>query len=728
MKSKIVFLPLIVLLLAALPATGLELGPHPRLYLTPGGNGKVPGVEQLRRRIHDPAYAAAWERVLQSRSVADRALACLLTGDSTGLGAIRKALSETVSRYEPLVERSLAFDWAYQALSGEERKLFAAKLIESARATAKRYLIPTVYHNMCRGRNMGQGMAVLAAWGDNPEAEKLFPTVETELQEFLNITGDGIPVSDMSGRGAYGGGWPEGYDYDRHGSFYAIQLLLAWRSAGIADHISGSNHWRDKVYWLIYGTSPDGSFLLPYEDNDWPVILRQDREMMTLLTAELGSGHGRWWLDTFAGSVQKCRPYLDFIFSDPQVKPVPVNGLPTSRVIPGVGLALMRSSWDKQATFVHFHSGPWYTYHQHAAQGSFTVFRNKPLIIEPGVYNGEVDEHYVNWRIRSISHNCITVLDPEERFLGPNDVPNPANEGGQIIQNWTRKPATFEQWRAQRGMRDTGQITSFLCDPSHDLVIGEAAAAYSPDKVKRWCRQMLFIKPDWLVVCDLVDATEAGFSKTLLFHTPDKTLIQQNRPATMDNSLAIYNLLPAGADRRVIGGPDSAFTYGGTNWTSVPAYNGQYNQAWRLETVAPGAGTAVFLTAIYIPGPGGFSGKSYPKAELTGSSPRKVSLTLDSGAYSLSFDPQAERPYELTGPGVVYSISGTVLDSKGLPVEKTVVSLEGTAAGRTLTDNHGGYILTGLKPGAYSVVLKDSGERKSLRITNHSLGEVDYEL
>ncbi|MFC1614654.1 hypothetical protein ACFL5K_05095, partial [Gemmatimonadota bacterium] len=65
---------------------------------------------------------------------------------------------------------------------------------------------------------------------------------------------------------------------------------------------------------------------------------------------------------------------------------------------------------------------------------------------------------------------------------------------------------------------------------------------------------------------------------------------------------------------------------------------------------------------------------------------------------------------------------------KGLPVEKTAVSLEGTATGRTLTDNHGGYIFTGLKPGDYSVVLKDSGERKSLRIANHSLGEVDYEL
>ena len=39
-------------------------------------------------------------------------------------------------------------------------KRYAAGLIESARAVGQRYRIPTVYHNMCRGRNMGQGLAM----------------------------------------------------------------------------------------------------------------------------------------------------------------------------------------------------------------------------------------------------------------------------------------------------------------------------------------------------------------------------------------------------------------------------------------------------------------------------------------------------------------------------------------------------------------------------------------
>ena len=725
MNVKFLTLFTFIFLFTALPALGLEPGPHPRLYINPAGSGRIPGVEQLRQRVRDPAYASAWERVLKSESTADRALAFLLTGDTTGLGLVRKSLAETVNRYEPLVERSLAFDWAYQALNDRERKLFAGKLMESARATAKRYLIPTVYHNMCRGRNMGQGMAVLAAWDDDPEAKKLFPTVENELREFLKILGDGVPADDMAGRAGYGGGWPEGYDYDRHGSLYALQLLLAWRSAGLGDYLSGSNYWRDKVYWLIYGTSPDGSFLLPYEDNDWPVILRQDREMMTFLAAELRSGHGRWWLDTFADT-QRCRPYWDLIFSDPAVQASPPDDLPTSRLIPGVGLALMRSSWSGQATFLHFHCGPWYTYHQHAAQGSFTVFRRKPLVVEPGVYDGNVDGHNVNWRIRTISHNCITVLDTSERFLGPREVPEPANDGGQIINNWTLKPATLEQWRAQRGMRDTGQITAFLNDPSHDLVVGEAARAYNPEKVRRWCRQLLFIKPGWVVLCDLVEATKAGFPKTLRLHSPEEFIIHQGMAAANDRSLAVYTLLPEKASRQVAGGPDEPFAYSGKNWPAVPAYNGQYDTAWRLEVIAPEEKTTIFLNVLYFPETTTGS-KPSPEVELIESSPQRVALTLDDGAYRLAFDPRAERPYELSGRGITYSVSGTVLDSQGLPVEKTPVSLEGEAISRTLTDNHGMYIFDGLKPGDYTVVLQGSGARQSLTLTNHNVGEVNFE-
>jgi len=711
----------------AVPVSGLELAPHPRLYVSSRGEGKVPDVEQLKSRITRQEYAAVWERVKSSDSPADIALVYLLTGDTTRLNRVREALSEVVDRYEPVVERALAYDWAYGAFTPEERKRFAAGLIQSAEAVAARYRIPSAYHNYCRGRHMAQTMAMLAAWDDEPRAKELLSVVEEELRKLLEILGDGYPEHDMAGRAGYGGGWPEGFDYDRHGSFYALQVLLAWRSAGLGDLISRSNYWRDKIYWLFYGTAPDGSFLLPYEDNDFPMILRHDREMMTVLAGEFHSGHARYWIETFADTL-RCRPYWELIFSDPSVGKTSAEGLPTSRLIPGLGLALMRSSWDWDAAFVSFHCGPWYTYHQHAAQGSFTVYRNHPLVIEPGVYDGNVDEHYVNWRIRTISHNCITVLDSSERFLGPREVPEPANDGGQIIHNWTLKPATVAEWRAQRKMRQTGTITTFLTDTSHDFVVGEAAGAYNPDKVRRWCRQLLFIKPHWLVLCDLVVSGKASYPKTLILHTPEQILAEKalaRTPPSGKPSLVVYSLLPEGADLKVAGGPGKTFEYGGRNWKSPPAYNGQYEVAWRLEVKAPAQDTTTFLTVLYIPDPAA-ERSTPPKVELIESSTESVALSIENGKYRVALDPRSERSYRLSGPQIAYSITGSVLN-RGLPVESARVYLEGTLQKEVLTDHHGRYIFSGLLPGEYRVKLQGGEKSHQVRISNHSVGELNFD-
>ena len=104
-----------------------------------------------------------------------------------------------------------------------------------------------------------------------------------------------------------------------------------------------------------------------------------------------------------------------------------------------------------------------------------------------------------------------------------------------------------------------------------------------------------------------------------------------------------------------------------------------------------------------------------------------MALTLAGGTYRLVFDPEARKPYELSGPGISYSISGAVLDKKGLPVERTTVRLEGEVSRTTRTDNHGRYFFEGLPPGGYAVALQASGKRQSISITNHNVGDVNFE-
>ncbi|MFH1069385.1 MAG: heparinase II/III family protein [Candidatus Glassbacteria bacterium] len=717
---------LAILLCQQATAAALELGPHPRLYLNRQPNGKVPGVDQLRGRIGQRGYAEIWRRVKTSNHASDRALVYLLTADTTGLAALREQLGQVIGRYDGLVDHSLAFDWAYAVFSGPEKKLFAGKLIESVQEVEKRYQLATVYHNMCWGRNMGQGLAMLAAWGDDPRAEGLEGLVRQELGELQEILGDGVPAGEMTGRAGWGGGWPESYDYDRHGSHYALLLLLAWRSAGLGDYFTGSSYWRDKVLYLLYGTGPDGSFILGYEDNDWPFPMPHDRRMMSFLEGEYKSGLASWWIDTFADTLVVAPHFWEFLFSDPSVPSTPPEGLPGSYLVRGLGLALMRSSWDRDATFVHFHCGPYYTYHQHEAQGSFSAFRNRWLVVEPGVYDGNVDPHYVNWRIRTISHNCITVFDPAERFHGPGDVPEPANDGGQVIQHWTHKPDNLAEFRAQQDLRIAGKITAFASDDSHDYVAGEAGMGYNPDKVRRWCRQMVFVKPDWLVVCDLVESTDPTFAKTLFLHTPELLELAGNLAVTGSGAeppLAAWSLLPRGAGLKVEGGPGKTFTYGGHDWTGPEGYNTQITTAWRLEVAALAGRETVYLTVLDLAGAGR---GSLPKVELLESGPQEVRVAL-AGDCTVTLDPTASKPYRLTGKSVRYAIEGSVLKG-GLPTEGAQVAVSGNGIRQMqVTPYHGRYRFTGLSAGSYQVSLPD-GRTQDVKITDSSRWEVNFEL
>ena len=707
---------------AASPALALELPDHPRLYLTRQGGEHIMSLEQLRSRAESDRFSDAMSRAAKSPNPAERAMVYLVNGDTTGLAIIRKALGNTVSRYTQLMDLALAFDWAYDALSDTERKRFAAGLIESARAVGQRYRIPTAYHNMCRGRNMGQGLAMLAAWEDAPEAAGYEEVVRAELDEFFELTGDGKRLDDMEGRAGWGGGWAEGYDYDRHGSLYALELLLAWRSCGLGDHLSGSTFWRDKVEYIVYGTGPDGSFMVGYEDNDWPFPMPHDRKTMTFLEGEFGSGLASWWIDTWADTLH-VPAYWELLLADKSVKNTSPDRLSASHLVPGVGLALLRSSWERDATFIHIHCGPWYTYHQHAAQGSFTAWRGRDLVVEPGVYNGEVDQHYVNWRIRSISHNCITVFDQNERFLGPEAVPSPANDGGQLIQNWTHKPATVAEWRAQRKLRDTGRILSFLTGQSHDYVEADPSGGYNPTKVLSWKRQLLFVKPDWLVVRDLIESGQPSQGKTLFIHTPEQLSLDGpvavTRPETGE-PLAIWSLLPMEANREIGGGPGETFTYGGNDWTGPEHYNNQYGNSWRLKVGRDGERMSEFLTVLNLAG-----GKTTGQARLIESSKESTELELG-GRYRVSFPKQDGRQYSLSGPGITYSISGTV-SQDGYALQGARVKLNGPVAATVLTDRHGNFTFDLLEPGNYTVTQATGGLSRQIEITGHNVGGVDFE-
>ena len=656
--------------LMMIPSAGrtqdIELKAHPRLLINSESNGKIKGLEVLRQRLTQDYYKPTWARATNPdyywSTIADQALVFLLEGDSTMLPVVKQRFAESANRFEYVIYKALAFDWIYDALTPEERETYAKRVFDDALSLYDDYSVYRfVFHNYWQARHAAAGIAMLAVWDDDSRAKLFYDTIVYHIEQTQAVLGEGYPEDDMQGRAGYGGGWPEGYEYDRIASSFYYRLLLCWRSSGLEDYLSDSRYWRDKIYWSIHGVPPDGSYQLGIEDNNYPILEPEDRMRMSFLLDEYKTGHARWYLDTFCDTVmdkhyvKNTPPHWDLIYYDTSVPLVSPDTLPTALLAEGTGLALMRSSWDEDATYMHFHCGPWFTGHQHLAQGSFTIYRGRHLVVEPGVYDGAVDDHYLAWRMRTISHNCITVMDPSEVFTGPSKQPVLENDGGQRTLTWLEpRNCTVEDVREQWDLRNTGQITAFEHHDSHDYVVGEAGNAYTPGKVKRWCRQILFIKPDWVILCDLVTSGNPDHQKTLFLHTPGDIALDGTTaisPAEGTTDMVVYSLLPTGATIETAGGGADTYTYNGKNWVApVPdrGLMGQVAEAYRLEIKAPLDTTTTYLTAIYVTDPDN-PVESIPQVTLTTQTDTLVSLLINGGELEVSFDPRAENSYSISG-------------------------------------------------------------------------------
>ncbi len=368
-----------------------KVPPHPRLW--------IGGVESNPGRV-DPAgfagrateYAAQVDAMAAARSVRERAMAALVRHDAALAAAVVDDLKTAdVRNGSSLLDAALAFDWIAASLSDAERKEIARRIGDispsSQGSFARRF---NALDNNPLAARMGIGLAALAIADDDPRAVEYYKQAQALMEEFIRETGDGAAPDDMYGRGPYGGGWPEGYDYNRHGSRYAMIYFLGLRSATGMDVFTGSNFWKATQLFHIYEVLPNGYNVLPFQDNDWPHLMPHDREVMLVLSHEYRDPHARWFLNHVNTDKESTGAVFEFLYDEPKLPEHDYSDLPLAHYIPGTGMVFARSGWGKNDTYVAFCASDWYVYHQNDAQNVFAIYRNAPLAIKDGVYTGGV--------------------------------------------------------------------------------------------------------------------------------------------------------------------------------------------------------------------------------------------------------------------------------------------------------------------------------------------------
>ena len=398
---------------------------------------------------------------------------------------------------------------------------------------------------------------------------------------------------------------------------------------------------------VLHCFRPDGKSLVFGDAHPQPFYWRM-ADVLTLL-------HARAATPAFAERLRDWNIERNHPFPVFQLLCAPPDTLSTSKSTKAVTalphahragrLVLLRSGWSADDTFVSFSCGEFGGWHNHLDFNTFSIFRGSELAVdfEGCHYTGT---HRQQWHGRTIAHNGILVRDPKEKFWkGRHGLPVP-NDGGQRIvslayspphsQTGSPNPVLTEERRSRLSDQfDMGKLVAFDPGDAFDYVAGDATRAYTypwsgqgdnpSRRVEEAVRQIVFLKPDFVVIFDRVESTRPEFIKSWLLHThtPAAWYADQRRAVASDGIVAlpdaapfefehgdgrmtVWPLLPAARTIRSVGGAghecwiDGAGEKGqsGKNFGLTGADAGPLH--WRLEISPTDRATRhCFMTVIH---------------------------------------------------------------------------------------------------------------------------------
>ena len=305
-----------------------------------------------------------------------------------------------------------------------------------------------------------------------------------------------------------------------------------------------------------------------------------------------------------------------FLISDEDLEAKPIEELPLSRYFGSpFGTLVARTGWD-------FEGGPesavaaarmsvkeyFFGNHDHLDAGHFSLYYKGSLAIDSGTYGGGDygGPHHRNYNQRSVAHNTILVLDPDEpRMRAYRGGPELARDGGQMwVYGRPGSPVDLPRLRQRykRGTILAHGIGPEAVAPRFSYLKGDIAGAYAapapyPPKVERALRSFVFIDlahedhPAALVVYDVVRAAEARFQKRWLLHGVAEPRVAGGVTTWLrtdhgfNGKLVHQVLLPEGGNRVItkVGGPGKEFWVDGENYPVSPADLSREAGAWRIE-------------------------------------------------------------------------------------------------------------------------------------------------
>ncbi|MCC6860912.1 MAG: heparinase II/III family protein [Bryobacterales bacterium] len=507
---------------------------HPRLYFDAGSR------ERLAARARDPRTASVWAALMKTarssrtsgpvahggaifamldkvhllptlpgyfhllNRAASRilynSLAAWVEGDTEARDAAKGALLD-VARWElwapPWFEAhgqhtyypagqlssdvALAYDLLYHDLSESERRLVRAALAgRGIERTFREY----VYDNRIMvntsnwlGHTVGGAILAAAAIQDDED----HPELAVWLGGLLLKMEDHLAASYLDD-GSYG----EGISYQE------FDMLTTTTALTALERVYGIDYWKrshilKSLTFPLYTLAEPVSAGFDMGDSHSP-----SGYTSAPIVARSGDPVLRWYYDRFTH-----RSLLDFLFFPESGEARPPTALPPSRVFDRKGNVVFRSGWGADDSILLFRAGPNFN-HNHADQGSFLLRAlGENFAVEAGSADYYKDPYYGNFFSQAAGHNTILV------------------DGNPASQEVADTPQ-FAALNAHPRLLDA--VTSSF----HDALGAEIAPVYR-DRLERFTRRIVYVKPRYFVIHDQLAAKGGQARYDWLLHVNDRS-------------------------------------------------------------------------------------------------------------------------------------------------------------------------------------------------------------
>src|SRR5687767_7487880 len=430
-----------------------------------------------------------------------------------------------------------------------------------------------VFHNAWFSyKNWGIGIGALAAYHENPRAPEILGTLDHDYRTRA------APALELAGAG---GGWAEGY-YVHYWSYeWLFFCEVARRCGGVDYYDDAPAFYKNRALASAFETYPglseynsrravpmgDGGGRTFGGDRDKQLAARR------ILVSRYRNDPLHEAIHTFNEQTPRVatgnNAYKDFLWRDITIKKGELKLLPLSHFSPGPGHIYARSSWDADATYFFFKAGDRFTAHQHLDNGHFLIYRGAELAGDGGHYESYGSSHDVNFHARTIAHSTMLILDPAEKWPALRGGEVTGNDGGQH-HNWPHHNGAAtdpQEWERNRRLYDIADNLAFEDRRDYLYTAVDLTRAYSSNKLSRFIRQVVYIRPGTFVIFDQVTATQPQFKKTWLLQAM-KPPVQQNNQLIITNGtgkLFVQTFLPESAKLKIATGAE-LYSYGGRTY------------------------------------------------------------------------------------------------------------------------------------------------------------------